>query len=183
MGETSPQLTPKQQLFVDYYIIYWNATKAAKLAGYSEKTAQAIGSENLTKPLIKEAIDRALKERSERIKVDADWLLTHLSDMLKADIADILDELGDFKPIKEWPLIWRQMLQGIDLKRERQSGREDKEEWAETIKAKFVDTLKTAELAGKHIGVQAFKDRVEHEGTITLESILETANGGKSKED
>lgn len=54
------KLTPRQQKFVDYY--YGNATEAAKKAGYSPKTAYAIGSENLTKP----EIALALKKRAEK---------------------------------------------------------------------------------------------------------------------
>lgn len=45
-------LTPKQKAFADYYIECGNATEAAKRAGYSEKTARYIASENLAKPVI-----------------------------------------------------------------------------------------------------------------------------------
>ncbi len=58
------ELTPKQQLFVDEYLIDLNATKAAIRAGYSEKTAYSIGQENLNKPDIAEAIDRLGRTRS-----------------------------------------------------------------------------------------------------------------------
>ncbi len=40
-------LTPKQQRFVEEYLIDLNATQAAIRAGYSEKTANEIGAENL----------------------------------------------------------------------------------------------------------------------------------------
>lgn len=42
-------LIPKQQRFVEEYLVGFNATQAAICAGYSEKTARNIGSENLTK--------------------------------------------------------------------------------------------------------------------------------------
>ena len=44
------KLTPKQQQFVREYLIDFNATQAAIRAGYSPKTAQVIGAENLKKP-------------------------------------------------------------------------------------------------------------------------------------
>ena len=56
------KLTPKQQKFIDYYIQTGNATEAAKLAGYSSKTAYSIGNENLNKPEIKQAIDERIME-------------------------------------------------------------------------------------------------------------------------
>ncbi|MCK8106920.1 terminase small subunit [Pseudoalteromonas sp. 2CM41L] len=51
------KLTIKQDAFVKAYLLNGgNATQAAIKAGYSEKTAQAIGAENLTKPVIQNAI-------------------------------------------------------------------------------------------------------------------------------
>lgn len=48
------KLTTRQQAFVDAYA--GNATAAALAAGYSPKTAMAIGAENLKKPQIADAI-------------------------------------------------------------------------------------------------------------------------------
>ena len=47
-------MTPKQRRFVELY--NGNATEAAIAAGYSRKTARAIGRQNLTKPYIAEAV-------------------------------------------------------------------------------------------------------------------------------
>ena len=49
-------MTPKQERFVAEYLIDGNVTRAAVVAGYSLKTAASIGSENLTKPEIIEAV-------------------------------------------------------------------------------------------------------------------------------
>ena len=63
------KLTEKQKKFVDYYIqTSGNASEAARLAGYSEKTARASGAENLTKPNIKTAIDARLKVSPSRFE-------------------------------------------------------------------------------------------------------------------
>ena len=51
------KMTAKQQRFCDEYLIDLNATQAAIRAGYSKKTARAIGNENLMKPDIKKYID------------------------------------------------------------------------------------------------------------------------------
>ncbi|MFC1729934.1 terminase small subunit [candidate division KSB1 bacterium] len=56
------RLTPKQQLFRDEYIrAGFNAAKAARRAGYSERTAKQIGYENLTKPYLLAAIENLTK--------------------------------------------------------------------------------------------------------------------------
>lgn len=67
------ELTGKQRRFIEEYLIDFNATQAAIRAGYSEKTAQVIGSENLAKPLIA----AALAERTRRITEEAD-VTTHM---------------------------------------------------------------------------------------------------------
>ena len=49
-------LTPKQHAFCEFYISNGNASEAARLAGYSKKTSQQIGAENLLKPVVQEYI-------------------------------------------------------------------------------------------------------------------------------
>jgi len=71
-------LTPKQQRFVDEYLIDLNATQAAIRAGYSEKTAKEIGSENLTKPNIAKAIQEAQSRLSNKAQVTVEMVVQGL---------------------------------------------------------------------------------------------------------
>ena len=72
------KLTPKQQRFIDEYLVDLNGTKAAIRAGYSEKTARQMASENLSKPYIQEAVATAQQVRAGRVGVDQDWVLKNL---------------------------------------------------------------------------------------------------------
>lgn len=72
------KLTPKQQRFVDEYLIDLNATQAAIRAGYSPKTAGQIGEQNLKKLEIQAAIQKAQAERSERTLVTQDMVIKGL---------------------------------------------------------------------------------------------------------
>ena len=60
--EIEKDLTDKQKIFCREYVIDWNATRAAIAAGYSNKTAQEIGSQNLSKLIIQEYIDYIQKD-------------------------------------------------------------------------------------------------------------------------
>lgn len=82
------KLTAKQSMFVSEYLIDLNATQAAIRAGYSENTAQQMGAENLTKPVIAEAIQSAMDERSERVELTADWILGKIIDDVKRNSED-----------------------------------------------------------------------------------------------
>lgn len=157
-------LTPKQQRFVEEYLIDLNATQAAIRAGYSEKTANEIGAENLAKPSIAKAIQDALKERSERVQIDADYVLKRLVEIDQMDVLDIMDDDGNVKPLRDWPKIWRQYISNIET-----ISMDDGEGWLKKIK--WPDKVKNLKLLGKHISVGAFKDKVEHSGKLEIESL------------
>ena len=81
-------LTPKQKAFADYYIECGNATKAAKLAGYSVKTAARIGSENLQKLDISEYIARRTQAQDEARVASADEVLAFFSSVMRGEVKD-----------------------------------------------------------------------------------------------
>lgn len=68
-------LTNKQRLFVAEYLVGLNATQAALKAGYSPRSAEVIGCENLKKPKIALAIQDAIQRRIERTEITSDKVL------------------------------------------------------------------------------------------------------------
>ena len=72
------KLTPKQQRFVDEYLIDLNATQAAIRAGYSPKTAEQQGFQLLKKTSVSEAIEQAQQERQTRTLVTQDDVIRGL---------------------------------------------------------------------------------------------------------
>lgn len=81
-------MTEKQVRFADYYIRTGNAAEAARLAGYSEKIAKQIGSENLTKPDITRYIQERLASISAARIADAQEVLEVFSGILRGTVAD-----------------------------------------------------------------------------------------------
>ena len=65
-------LTPKQQAFVEEYLVDFNGTQAAIRAGYSAKTANRIACQNLSKLDIQNAIQAAQADRGQRLGITAD---------------------------------------------------------------------------------------------------------------
>ena len=150
-------LTPKQQRFVEEYLIDLNATQAAIRAGYSEKTARDIGCENLAKPNIAKAIEEAQNKRQEQTQIDAAYVLKRLVEIDQMDVLDIMDDQMKIRPVNEWPKVWRQYvvnLENLELS--------DGEGCFKKIK--WPDKVKNLELLGKHVSVGAFKDKIEHTG-------------------
>lgn len=82
------KLTLKQQRFVDEYIISGNATQAAIKAGYSEKTANRIATENLSKPVIKAELDRRNAEIQSAKTMDMQEVMERLAAMGRGETTE-----------------------------------------------------------------------------------------------
>ncbi len=72
-------LTPKKQLFVEYYLVNSNATEAAKKAGYSEKTAKSQGARLLTDVDIRKLVERRLT----KVAMTADEWMTEVAELAR----------------------------------------------------------------------------------------------------
>jgi phage terminase small subunit len=155
-------LSEQQQRFVQEYLVDLNATKAAIRAGYSAKTAQEQSSRLLSNVMVAEAVAALKAKRSEETGINAAWLLKRLAEEATADVSDLYSEDGRIKPVKDWPLIWRQgLVAGLEVET-------IGEGVGHLTKVKLSDRIKRLELIGRHIDVQAFKDKVEHSGGIAI---------------
>ncbi len=103
-------LTPKQQRFVDEYLVDLNATQAAIRAGYSRKTARFIGQQNLTKLYIAEAIANAQAKRSERVTVSQDDVVKGLH----GEATDKADGSSHSARVSAWGLLGKHLNMFID---------------------------------------------------------------------
>lgn len=77
-------LSEKQRRFVDEYLIDLNATQAAIRAGYSEKTANEQGAQNLAKLSIKSEIEKRINDRKQRTEITQDKVLNDI-ELIKLD--------------------------------------------------------------------------------------------------
>ena len=81
-------MTERQKRFIDHYIQTANASEAARLAGYSERTARIHAAKLLAKTNIRESIDGRLKElESERI-AETKELLEHLTSVIRGQVTE-----------------------------------------------------------------------------------------------
>ncbi len=85
-------LTGKQQRFVEEYCgdSRLNATRAAKAAGYSEKTAYNIGWENVRK----REVAAAIKDRLKEFSMSAEEAQERMSELARGGLEPFLGEDG-----------------------------------------------------------------------------------------
>lgn len=170
------KLTPKQEAFIREYLIDLNATQAAIRAGYSARNAGKIGPELLGKTRIATEIEKAKEKRAERTQIDADWVLSRLADEVNADVADLYWPEGGLKPIHEWPDIWRKgLVAGMDIEQKFIWEDGEKKPDGYVVKIKLSDRTRRIEMIGKHVDIQAFKDRVDVNVTGSLAARMEKA--------
>lgn len=134
-------MTDKQKRFCDEYLISLNATQAAIKAGYSEKTANRIATENLSKPVIKEFIAERMAEKEKTLIADQDEVLKYLTAVLRGETESeivVVEGIG----------------MGESSARTMQKAPDEKER------------LKAAELLGKRYGI--FKDKVQAEVVLPV---------------
>ena len=134
-------LTPKQQRFVEEYLIDLNATQSAIRAGYSERTAKSIGQENLTKPDIQKAIQEAQSKLTERTEITQDYVLTNIKKVIERCMQQEAVQARDGSPL---------LVEGPEG------------DLACLFEFKETGALKGLELLGKHLGM--FKDKIELTG-------------------
>ena len=83
-------LTPKQQRFVDEYLIDLNGTQAAIRAGYSPDTAQEQASRLLSIVMVQRAVEAARKAQQERTHVSADRVVLEAWNIMTADARELV---------------------------------------------------------------------------------------------
>lgn len=94
-------LTEKMKRFCDEYLIDLNATQAAIRAGYSKRTARAIGQENLTKPDIDAYLKERMAEKEASLIADQDEILRYLTSVLRGNEQDEVITASGRRAIKK----------------------------------------------------------------------------------
>lgn len=162
------KLTEKQQRFVDEYLIDLNATQAAIRAGYSVKTANEQGSQNLAKLSIQQAIAEQMAERSKRTGINQDRVVLELAKIALVNMTDIVDSQGRIKTDASPDDL--ACIESVKYKEsESDTGSSVERE------VKIASKLKALELLGKHLGM--WNDKLDVNITqpivITGEDALE----------
>lgn len=163
-------LTAMQEAYAQEYTkCPENQTQAAINAGFSPNTAAVKASVMMRDERIQKRIAELMEERNKRLRVSADYVLLRLVEIDQMDVIDILDDEGGLKPISQWPKVWRTSISAVDINRIRMAMKDDEEDIESTLqKIKWPDKVKNLELIGKHVDVNAFRERLEIDVKMTI---------------
>lgn len=141
-------LTAKQERFIAEYLIDLNATQAAIRAGFSKKSATAIGAEYLRKPHIAAAVAAKKSDQLERAELSATRVLEEMRRLAFMDIGVLFDASGNLRPLHQLSPEERSAIAGMEViikNAEAGDGKTDK-----VHKIKLWDKVRTLEMLGKH---------------------------------
>ena len=137
------KLTPKQERFVDEYLVDLNATAAAKRAGYKDPN---IGRQLITKTNVSAAIQERRGKLRDKLEISQEAVLQELASIAFANGTDFVTVTGagllSVKPTSE---VAKNKLPAIAGIKYSQLG----------IEIKLHDKVRALELLGKHLGVFA----------------------------
>ncbi len=169
-------LTAMQEAYCQSYIkTPENQTQAAINAGFSPNTAAVKASVMMRDERIQKRIAELMEDRNKRMRVSADYVLMRLVEIDQMDVIDILNDDMSIKPVSEWPKVWRQYLTGFELA-DMFEGRGDEKELVGILKKiKWPDKVKNLELIGKHVDVNAFKERLDVNVNVTIADRIAAA--------
>lgn len=166
-------LTDKQSIFVREYLVDLNATQAAIRAGYSVKTAEVIGYENLNKPQIATAIQEAMDKRAGRLEITADRVLQEIAKLAFSNMQDFYNPNGSLKEICELPR---------DVAAAMLSSKINLTESCAVQEIKLHDKKGSLELLGKHLRLFADKAPDDDETPPPVRVIVEVKDARKPVE-
>jgi phage terminase small subunit len=141
-------LTEKQNLFVNEYLIDFNATRAAKAAGYKESTAHYYGQQLLKNLVIHDAIQQVVEQRNKACQVDAYYVLNKCKQIVEADFLSYLDEL-ECDEVRSLPKELRILVKSMTIRTNKEGDK--------TYRLNFMDKDRSLELLAKHVGLGMFK--------------------------
>jgi phage terminase small subunit len=141
-------LTAKQALWcMEYLANGLNATQAAIAAGYSTKVARQQGAENLSNPVIMQALAKLQKPRIEKANAGADRVLAELVAIGFSDLSSAFDDDGQLLRIKDMPPVLRAAIASVEVSDE---GLGD---GARVTKIKLWDKCQALDKLAKHLGL------------------------------
>ena len=169
MSRTAPQsakpaLNPKQQRFVQEYLIDLNATQAYIRAGYSAKTANVCGPQQLVKPSIAAAIRERQSQQLEKLELTAVATLEAIRRVVVGDVRDLFDDDGNLKPIKSLTVEQAALIAGFEVVKKNAVAGDGHTDTVAKVRLK--DASRYVEMAGKHFALLI--EQVQHKGSIRI---------------
>lgn len=176
LKELQKKLTKKERIFCHQYIIDWNASRAAREAGYSENTSAEIGCQNLIKLHIKQYIEFIKDDFEKESGISKLRQLNELAKIAYSTIAHLHETwitLKEYKEIKKNNPTALDAIESTETKKEikyKYNPETDKKESYEVeyIKIKLYPKISAISEINK---MQGYNEPEKHDHTHKIDGI------------
>lgn len=170
------KLNPKQQRFVQEYLIDFNATQAAIRAGYSEKSAKLIGHQLLNNTKLSKAIAEAKNKTANKLEITKERWLKEIFCYAFLDPLDLFEEDGSLKLLKNIPESARRAIAGLEVTEIFDNAKDDQKMAIGLLKKiKLISKHDGLEMVGKALGF--LEDKIKGDFNLNLRFDYDVENG------
>jgi len=167
-------LSIRRDSFARAYARHGIAGKAARIAGYSPKTADTQGNQLLRIPEVSAAIERYRRDQLENADVTVQQVLTELATIAFTDVTQVFDAEGELRPVHEWPKAVRRCVASFEVVIRNITagdGHRDK-----VLRVRFVEKIEALKLLAQHLGMLIERREVGLPGEFAALSDMELAD-------
>lgn len=176
----TPKLTRQQRLFANHVARGKTQKEAAKLAGYSAKSAETQGANLMKKTQVLERIEEIQQDMIDASAINAEKVILEMARIAFGDPRMAFDEDGNLKHIKDWPDGLASRVSSIKIVEETTL---DDGTVSQVKEIKFWSKDKNLENLGRKLGI--FNDKLKIESVDRakeLDELKKAAENAKKRE-
>ena len=157
-------LTPRQERFVQEYLVDLNASAAVRRAGYGARVPSRTAARLMAHPGVRAAIAEAKALRAERLQIDAGRVVLELARIAFSDPRELM----------EWGPDGLRLRPSSEVSRAAAASVAEVHEVKGSVQIKTLDKFKALELLGRHLGMFT-ADKADAEDNLDVASLLAEA--------
>jgi len=159
LNEDTP-LSAREIAFVAEYLTDFDATRAARVVGYTGNNVKVTACRLLGAPHIHAAVRREVSDRAARLRATVDNTVREIARLSFSDVGELFDESGHLKNVKALPREVRACIASVKVVKKNLIAGDNSTEWVHEIK--LWNKPKALELLATHLGLLE-KDQADRE--------------------
>ncbi len=171
--KTKKKFPKKQKIFIEEYLVDFNATRSAEAAGYSNNGANQACYLLMINVDVRNEIERRIKERRKLIQVDQFYVINKAKKIVEAEYFNsvIIEAETTQEAIDSVPDHLKAFMTGFEII-EKSYGVGEYKTTTKSYKFKFMSKDKALGMLGRHTGA----DKITHDVGDNLKDVKKSSD-------
>lgn len=153
----------KVDAFIAEYLVDFNGTRAATVAGYAAKSAHVTASKLLRTPKVREAIEAKRAKQIETADLSAARVLEELRRLAFSDVRSLFDDKGNLRPLHTLTAEQAACIGGVEVVIKNAKAGDNQTDTVHKIK--IWDKPRSVEMLAKHFALLTEVVRVDEDAS------------------